>query len=152
MQRRQFLHRGGAAFAAALVSAGWLAGPAAAEEWNRAAFEAKKLEDVLKVLGGTDAKDSGEVTLTAPEIAENGAVVPLSVGARAAGTDQIAILIEKNPSPLAAVYQIPAGTLPELQVRVKMAQTSSVYVLARAGGRFLYTAREIKVTLGGCGG
>lgn len=153
MQRREFLRRGGSLGAmAALTAAGWWPAGASAEEWNRAAFEAKNLEDVLKALGGRDAKASGDVVLNVAEIAENGAVVPIGFSSRVAGTDQMAILIEKNPNMLAGVFQLPAGTIPDFQARVKMAETTNVFVLARAGGRYLYAVKEVKVTLGGCGG
>jgi sulfur-oxidizing protein SoxY len=151
MRRRDFLRQGGGAMAA-LVAAGWWPATAGADEWNRVAFDAKKFEDVLKALGAVDAQASGEVGLIAPEIAENGAVVPLQISARAAGTDLLAVLIEKNPNMLAAVFEVPEGTVPDLQTRVKMAQTSNVFVLARSAGRHLYAVKEIKVTLGGCGG
>ena len=153
MQRRDFLRRGGSLGAmAALTAAGWWPATAGAEDWNRAAFEAKNLEDVLKALGGRKAEASADVGIVAAENAENGAVVPIAFSSRAAGVDQMAILIEKNPNMLAAVYQVPPGTLADFQTRVKMAQTSNVFVLARAGGRHLYAVKEIKVTLGGCGG
>ncbi|MFO1319323.1 MAG: thiosulfate oxidation carrier protein SoxY [Burkholderiales bacterium] len=153
MKRREFLQQaGGGGLMAALVAAGWWPTGAEANDWNKAAFEGKKLEDVLKALGGVDAKASDEIQITAIEIAENGAVVPIGMTSRLPGTDTLAVLVEKNPNMLAAVFTLPAGTLPELQTRVKMAQTSNVYVLARAGGRFAYATKEIKVTLGGCGG
>ena len=85
-------------------------------------------------------------------IAENGAVVPLAIVSAIPGTESIAILVEKNPNVLAAMFTLPEGTLPEIQARVKMAETCNVYALVRAGGRNFYTAKEIKVTLGGCGG
>lgn len=125
---------------------------ARAEEWNKAAFEAKKVDDVVRMLGGSAPQQSTDLVLNGPEIAENGAVVPLEVESRLTNTESIAILIEKNPNVLAAYFSIPAGTLPWLQTRVKMAETCNVYALARADGRFYYAAREIKVTIGGCGG
>ena len=126
--------------------------PARAEEWNKAAFEAKKVDDVVRMLGGSAPQQSIDLVLNGPEIAENGAVVPLDIESKLANTESIAILIEKNPNVLAAYFSIPAGTLPWLQTRVKMAETCNVYALARADGRFYYAAREIKVTIGGCGG
>lgn len=153
MKRREFLqHAGGGGLMAALVAAGWWPAAAGAADWNKAAFEGRKLEDVLKALGGVDAKASDDIQINSVEIAENGAVVPIGMVSRKPGTDTLAILVEKNPNLLAAVFSIPDGTLPEVQTRVKMAQTSNVYVLARAGGKFGYAVKEIKVTLGGCGG
>lgn len=126
--------------------------PARAEEWNKAAFEAKKMDEVVRMFGGNAPQQSTDVVLNGPEIAENGAVVPLEIESKLPNTESIAILIEKNPNILAAYFSIPAGTLPWLQTRVKMAETCNVYALTRANGRFYYTAREIKVTIGGCGG
>ena len=123
-----------------------------AEEWNRAAFEGKRPDDVLRVLGGTGARESAEVVILAPEIAENGAVVPLEVISKLDKTESIAIVVEKNPNPLAANFTIPDGTLPDIQTRVKMAQTCNVYALVKANGKFYYAAKEIKITQGGCGG
>lgn len=152
MNRRDFLRDGSlAGLAAALAAAGWI--PAArAEEWNRIAFEAKSMEDVLKALGGGAASSTGAVAITAPELAEHGAVVPISAVSRAPDTDALAILVEKNPNTLAALFSFPSGTAPEVSTRIKMAQTSNVYVVARSGGRFVYAVKEVKITLGGCGG
>jgi sulfur-oxidizing protein SoxY len=147
-QRREFL-----ALLSLMAAAGLLpAGAARAAEWNSAAFAAKKVEDLLKILGAGVPQLSTEVVLMAPEIAENGAVVPLEIESKLPDTQSIAILIEKNPNTLAASFTIPGGTLPWLQTRVKMAETCNVYVLVNAGSRFYYTAKEIKVTIGGCGG
>jgi len=123
-----------------------------AQDWNQVAFAAKSLEDLVKLLGGGGAQESAEVTIVAPDIAENGAVVPIGVVSKLAKTASIAILVEKNPSVLAAAFTIPEGTFPDLQTRVKMAQTSTVFALVKAGGKFFYAAKEIKITLGGCGG
>ncbi|HTS54914.1 MAG TPA: thiosulfate oxidation carrier protein SoxY [Burkholderiales bacterium] len=123
-----------------------------AEEWNKAAFEAKKMDDVVRMLGGSAPQPSSGIVLIGPEIAENGAVVPLEIESKLPDTRSIAILIEKNPNILAAQFTLPSGTLPWLQTRVKMAETCNVYALAKAGGKFYYAAKEIKVTLGGCGG
>lgn len=138
---------------AAFAAAGWL-NPALAEgaAWNKAAFEVKSIDELVRMLGGEAAGASDAIDFNAPDIAENGAVVPLAVNSAVAGTESIAILIEKNPTVLAALFSIPQGTLPEIQTRVKMAETCNVYALVRAGGKNLYAVKEIKVTLGGCGG
>ena len=147
-QRRHFL-----ALVSLMAAAGLLpAGLVRAEEWNKAAFSAKNMEDLLQALGAAAPKLSAEVVLIAPEIAENGAVVPVEIESKLPDTRSIAILIEKNPNIFTATFDIPSGTLPWLQTRVKMAETCNVYVLVKAGGQFYYTAKEIKVTLGGCGG
>ena len=136
--------------------AGWLpAGGEAADGWNQTAFETHSLDDTLRALGSTaPAVQSKDVVFfSTPDIAENGAVVPIGVTSNVPGTQSIAILIEKNPNTLAAVFDIPAGTDPSVSTRVKMAQTSNVYALVKAAdGKFFVASKEIKVTLGGCGG
>lgn len=124
----------------------------AADEWNRAAFDSKDAGAALKAIGASSATDSKDIVLTAPEIAENGAVVPVSVTSKIPGTEQIAILVEMNPNPLAALFMIPEGTEPSISTRVKVAQTCKLHAAVYAGGKWYGTARETKVTLGGCGG
>jgi sulfur-oxidizing protein SoxY len=145
--RRKFVKQTGGLIGL-LLAAGFVR----AEEWNRIAFEGKQLDDVIRGLGGNGAQESAEVVILAPEIAENGAVVPMQIISKLNKTESIAIVVEKNPNPLAANFSIPDGTLPDIQTRVKMAQTCSVYALVRAGGKFFYSAKEIKITQGGCGG
>lgn len=124
----------------------------ATETWNSAAFDTKNLNDTVKALGGSTVAVSKDIIINAPDIAENGAVVPVSVSTALPGVQQIAILVEKNPNALAANFSIPAGTEAYVSTRVKMAQTSNVYALAKVDGKWLVASREIKVTLGGCGG
>jgi len=145
--RRKFVKQTGGLIGL-LLAAGFVR----AEEWNRIAFEGKQLDDVIRGLGGNGAQESAEVVILAPEIAENGAVVPMQIISKLNKTKSIAIVVEKNPNPLAANFTIPDGNLPDIQTRVKMAQTCSVYALVRAGGKFFYSAKEIKITQGGCGG
>ena len=135
-----------------MIAAGMLPRLARAETWNQAAFAAKSVDDVVKLLGGSAPQKSDQVILNGPEIAENGAVVPLEISSKLPGSQSIAILIEKNPNTLAATFDIPPGTLPDVQTRVKMNETCNVYALVKSDGRFFYAAKEIKVTLGGCGG
>jgi sulfur-oxidizing protein SoxY len=120
--------------------------------WNKAAFEAKNLEETVRALGGSTAVRSGEITITAPDIAEHGAVVPVAVASTIPDTQAIYILVEKNPNLLAAGFSIPAGTEPNVATRIKMGESSNVHALVKAGDRFFVTTREVKVTLGGCGG
>lgn len=134
-----------------LMASAGLISPAQAEEWNKAAFEGKSLDDVFKALGTSTPDKSSAVTLNAPDIAENGAVVPVSVTS-SLKADQIAILVEKNPSTLAAQFFLPAGTEAFVTTRIKMGQTSNVYALVKADGKWAMAVKEIKVTLGGCGG
>ncbi len=145
---------GGAALLAALAAAGWLKpGEAAAEGWNKAAFEAKTMDEALKALGGAPPAQSKDIAfVSTPDIAENGAVVPIGIASAIPKTEAIAILIEKNPAILTASFDIPPGTGPAITTRVKMAQTSNVYALVKADGKYYVTSKEIKVTLGGCGG
>ena len=154
MQRREFLAGSSGATALTLAAAsGFTPAQAAnAPGWSPAAFEAKSLAEVAKALGATKAPvESREVTLQAPDIAENGAVVRVSARSTLADTTQIALIVEKNPAALAALFDIPAGTEPQVATNLKMAQTSRVYALARVSGQFVYAFKEVRVTLGGCG-
>jgi sulfur-oxidizing protein SoxY len=153
--RREWLKQGGGAtLLTLLAAAGWLVPDgAAAQTWNKNAFETHSLDDTVKALGGAGPAASKDITFfSTPDIAENGAVVPIGVTSNVPKTESIAILIEKNPNMLAAVFDIPAGTESSLSTRVKMGQSSNVYALVKADGKYYYAAKEIKVTLGGCGG
>ncbi len=119
---------------------------------NKAAFEGKTLDDALKALGGSSADKAGAITINAPDIAENGAVVPVGVTTTMPKTQQIAILVEKNPSALAAQFIMTPDTEPFVASRVKMGQTSNVHALVKADGKWFVSTKEVKVTLGGCGG
>jgi len=153
MQRREALKAsGGLGLFGLLAAAGLITPSRARAEWNKSAFDAKSIEDTLKALGATGAQSSTDIQITAPDIAENGAVVPVGVVSALAGVEAIAILIEKNPNPLAASFVLPAGTEASVQTRVKMGQTSDVIAVVKVGGKFIMTKKEIKVTLGGCGG
>jgi sulfur-oxidizing protein SoxY len=149
--RRQILAQS-AAVAAALAAAGLL--PARAQSaWNKGAFDAKSIDDVVKALGTSRPVESKDVTLTAPDIAENGAVVPIAASTALPGAKSIAFLIEKNPTTLAGVFEFSDAVDAAVSTRVKMAQTSNVYAVALLpDGRALYAKKEVKVTLGGCGG
>lgn len=153
--RRDALKTGsGIGLASLLVAAGWVKpGQALAAEWNKGAFEAKGLEETVKAMGaGGKPAESKDVVLNAPDIAENGAVVPVGVTSNIANTQAIAILIEKNPNMLAASFELPEGTSSSVTTRVKMGQTSNVYAVVKADGKYYMASKEIKVTLGGCGG
>ena len=155
-QRRKVLRTGGGLSMLALVTAaGWLRpGEAlAADAWNKAAFETNSMDATLKALGaGTPAQSKDITFVQTPDIAENGAVVPIGITSAIPNTQSIAILVEKNPSTLIAVFDVPAGTDPALSTRIKMGQTSNVYALVKADGKYYVASKEIKVTLGGCGG
>lgn len=154
MQRRQFLTTGQTALALAAVAGlvPMTSQAQAAPAWNKGAFEGKSLNDVVKAMGGSAATLSSDVMLNAPEIAENGNVVRMGVESKLAGTTQIALLVEKNPSVLSAVFEVMAGSDASFSTNVKMGQTSNVYALAKVGDKFFYSVKEVKVTLGGCGG
>jgi sulfur-oxidizing protein SoxY len=134
-----------------LVALGLITEKQALAQANRAGFEAKTLADAIKSIGGTPARNA-QVNLQAPDIAENGAVVPLGVTSNIPNTTEIMLLVEKNPFPLAAVFVIPAGTEPSVQTRVKMGQSSNVVAVVKADGKLYSATKETKVTLGGCGG
>jgi sulfur-oxidizing protein SoxY len=125
---------------------------AAQEQWNKKAFDGHSVDDVIKAMGGTSASGSDKLTLTAPDIAENGAVVPVAVVSQLPKTTRISILVPNNPNALAASFAFPEGSLPEVATRIKMGKTSDIYVLAQADGKFYTAHKEVKVTLGGCGG
>ena len=152
IKRRQSIKAGGSlALVAAAISAGVLPASAFAN-WNKAAFEAKNMADVLKAMGGASAEKSADIIITAPDIAENGAVVPVAVASKIANTQSISILVEKNPSSLAAEFEILAGTEANVGTRVKMGQSSNIHAVVKAGGKYYVATKEVKVTLGGCGG
>ena len=152
-QRRNVLKTcSGAALLSLLAAAGIIAPGMALAEWNKAAFDAKSMADTLKALGAGAPADSKDVQVTGPDIAENGAVVPVGVSSTLPNVTMVAILIEKNPNALAASFTLPEGTEANVQTRVKMGQTSNVYALVKSDGKFFMATKEIKVTLGGCGG
>jgi sulfur-oxidizing protein SoxY len=135
-----------------LMAGAGLITQAEAAAWNEAAFKAKTVDDVAKVLGsGSTPTVSDAVNLRAPDIAENGAVVPVGVETTLKATE-MAILVEKNPNALAAMFVLPEGAEPFATTRVKMGQTSDVYALVKADGKWFMASKEVKVTLGGCGG
>ena len=152
-QRRNVLKSGsGAALLSVLAAAGIITPGVALSDCNKAVFEAKSMADTLKALGATTPADSKDVQLTAPDIAENGAVVPIGVASTLPNVTMVAIMVEKNPTTLAASFTLPAGTEPNIQTRVKMGQTSNVFAVVKSDGKFFMTSKEIKVTMGGCGG
>jgi sulfur-oxidizing protein SoxY len=156
MRRRLIQSGGGMTLLGLLLAAGWInpeEALAQAQTWNKAAFDTHSLTETMKALGGGDPAQSKDIVFfQTPEIAENGAVVPIGVTSNIPKTESIAILIEKNPNLLAAVFDIPTGTETSISTRVKMAQSSNVYALVKADGKYYVAAKDIKVTLGGCGG
>lgn len=125
---------------------------AANDAYPAEAFKQKSEADAIKTLYGKTAEPSDKVKMDAPEIAENGAVVPIAATTTLADVTSISFLVTENPIALVASYKIPAGTLPSVSNRIKMAKTSNVTVLVEAGGKLYSAVKEIKVTVGGCGG
>lgn len=123
-----------------------------ATQWPKDAFSQKTEADAIKVLFGKIPEASDKVSLDAPEIAENGAVVPISVNTTLPDVTSIAIVVSENPFPLAANYPIPPGTAPMVTNRLKMAKTTKVLALVASGDKVFSASKEVKVTVGGCGG
>lgn len=142
----------GAGTVAVAVAAGLLKPTQALAGVPRSAFEAKNVGDALKNMGATAPADSKDITIKAPDIAENGAVVPVEVTSGIAGTTAIAILAEKNATPLVADFGLMGGAEGYISTRIKMGQTSLVRAVVTAGGKSYTAAKEVKVTIGGCGG
>lgn len=137
---------------AALVVAGVLKPAQALAAWSKEAFAQKSTDEAMKSLGMPQAETSKGIVIEAPQIAENGAVVPIEVTSNIPGTTALAVLIEKNPFPLTAKFNFSEGALPYVKLNAKMGETSDVRVVATAGGKHYAATKEIKVTIGGCGG
>lgn len=149
-RRRRFLAVAGGAGALA-VSGLLKPGRAEAAVWNKAGFESKALADALRNLGAANAAESRDIAITAPDIAENGAVVPVAITSKIPNTQSISIVAEKNPFPLAATFDLANGADPYASVRLKLGQTSNVRAIVKADGKFYTAVKEVKVTVGGCG-
>lgn len=148
--RRQFLSQTGV-WGLALSAVTWLPKTAYAA-WNKAAFDAKTVAAVYKSLGVDSATASADIQVLASDIAENGAVVPVSAVSKIPNTTQITFLVENNPTTMTAQFDLLPGVLPEVSTRLKLAKTTKVIALVQANGKYYTAAKEIKVTLGGCGG
>lgn len=121
-----------------------------AAEWNRNAFEAQEMAAVLQAIGAAGAVESRDLLLDAPEISENGALIPVQIVSHIPDTTSLAVLVDKNPVPLAGYFDFANGALPEISLRLKLAQASTVTVIAKAGGKSYSTQRQVQVTTGGC--
>jgi len=151
MQNRRETLRQSLAVAGLLGATGLF--PHNAFAFNRAAFDAKTVPDAVKAYGGSAPVESKDVTLTAPDIAENGAVVPMTVATTLANVKQLLVLVEKNPSALVAKFDVSDAVEASFATRAKMGQTSEVYAVAiTADNKAFFSRKEVKVTLGGCGG
>ena len=151
--RRNFLRFAGGAGAILIAAATGLLKTASAwaAPWNKTAFDAKAVAETLKGLGVSNPIDSKDITITAPDIAENGAIVPVAVTSRIPNTQSIAIVAEKNPFPLAASFDLLPGSDSYVSTRLKMGQTSDIRAIVKADGKFYSAVKEVKVTVGGCG-
>ena len=155
MQTRREMISRSTQIAAMLASLGLLPGLAQAQAaaWPSAAFEAKTMADLMKALGAGAPAESKGVTVTGPDIAENGAVVPIGAAATLPGVKRLLVLVEKNPNILAAIFDLSDAVEANVSTRVKMGQSSNVYAVALMNdGKVLFAQKEVKVTLGGCGG
>ena len=151
--RRTFLRYAGSASAMFFAAAAGLLKTASAwaAPWNKTAFEAKAVAETLRGLGVSNPVEGKDIVITAPDIAENGAIVPVAVTSRIPNTQSIAIIAEKNPFPLAASFDLLPGSDSYVSTRLKMGQTSDVRAIVKADGKFFTAVKEVKVTVGGCG-
>jgi sulfur-oxidizing protein SoxY len=138
---------------AALLATTGLLPQIAHADYNNAAFEVKTMAELVKMLGGSAPTESTDVTITGPDIAENGAVVPVGVSSALPGVKRLLVLVEKNPNVMSAMFEVSDAVDANFSTRVKMSQSSNVYAVAMMGdGNVLFAQKEVKVTLGGCGG
>lgn len=152
--RRRVMKGAGAAGAvlAAFATGALKPSDALAVTWDKNAFDAKSTVDALKALNLSSATDSKDIVIRAPDIAENGAVVPIDITSNIPGTQSIALFIEKNPFPYVGSFDVAKGAEPYVHVRVKIGQSSPVRVVVTANGKHYQAVKEVKVTIGGCGG
>jgi sulfur-oxidizing protein SoxY len=150
--RRSVIKAGGAAALLAAFGGALLRPARALAAWNKSAFEAKSAVDAMRALGMGNAEESKAIEIRAPEIAENGAVVPIDITSNIPGTTSISVFIEKNPFPYTGTFDFAQASLPYVHVRVKIGESSPVRVVATADGKHYTTVKEVKVTIGGCGG
>ena len=151
LNRRELLSH--SAKVAALLATTGLLPQIAHAAYNAPAFEVKTMAELVKMLGGSAPTESKDVTITGPDIAENGAVVPVGVSTTLPGVKRLLVLVEKNPSVMSAMFEVSDAVDANFSTRVKMGQSSNVYAVAMMGdGKVLFAQKEVKVTLGGCGG
>ena len=149
--RRTFIKL--AAASAVTAGAGLLKiGHVLAAVWNKTGFEAKVTADALRALGVSSPQPSKDIVITAPDIAENGAQVPVTVTSRLPNTQSISIIVDKNPFPLTSTFDFASGADGYVSIKIKMGQTANVIAVVKAEGKFFSASKEVKVTIGGCGG
>ena len=154
MKRREFNKSLVAVSALGISTAMGIIPQVATASWPTSAFDAESMDDALNALyGTTEAESSDAITFKAPDIAENGAVVPISITANLPNVEHVALLVENNPSPLAATFDIPTPGPTTVGTRIKMGKTSPLVAMVRADGKlYKATSKDVKVTIGGCGG
>jgi sulfur-oxidizing protein SoxY len=154
MKRRTFLKGTLAGSAVAVAAgAGLLTPQTVLAAWPKAAFEAKSVDDALKdVAGGSSTTASKDIKIKAPDIAENGAVVPISVTTGIAGAESISVLASANGNPLCASFNLASSAEGYVATRIKLGKTSKVIAVVKAGGTLHSASKDVKVTIGGCGG
>lgn len=154
MKRRTFLKGTLASgMAGVAVSAGLLTPGAVLAAWPKSAFDAKSVAETIEaLLGSATTTESADIKIKAPDIAENGAVVPITISTTMSGVESIAVLVEKNPLPLACNFNLSANTEGFVSTRVKMGKTSDLIAVIKAGGKLYSAKKTVKVTIGGCGG
>ncbi|HHH39254.1 MAG TPA: thiosulfate oxidation carrier protein SoxY [Sedimenticola sp.] len=154
-RRRRIFLKGslGASALGVAIGSGLLSPRAALAAWPEKAFEAKKVPDALKALAGSDRlTESSEIKIKAPDIAENGAVVPVTVSSDIEGIESISIIAVNNPAPLIASFELGEGAEGFISTRIKMGKTGDVVAVVKANGKLYSARKEVKVTIGGCGG
>jgi len=154
MKRRSFL-KGSVAtgMLGVAAGAGLLTPQMVLAAWPKAAFSAKKVDDAMEAtFGSSSAGESGDIKIKAPDIAENGAVVPITISTGMPGVETMAVFIEKNPAPLACSYDLGSTTQGFVSCRVKMGKTSDLIAVVKSGGKLYSAKKTVKVTIGGCGG
>ena len=152
MKRRIFL-KGSVAAGAVGLAAGVLTPQAVLAAWPKAAFESKDLGAALNDVFGSDAAEASDaIMIKAPDIAENGAVVPITIETSAEGVTEIALIAKENATPLVAVYHLTESSVPFVSNRIKMGKTGDVVAVVKAGGKMMKAHKSVKVTIGGCGG
>lgn len=154
MKRRSFLKSTVLAGATGVAVGAGVLSPniALAEKHGNNPFKAKSVDEVLKMLGATGAEASDKIKIKAPEIAENGAVVPVGITSEIPGTTEIISITAANPTPLSAIYKFGEGADPAIKSRFKMGKTTDVVALVKAGDKYYTAKANVKVTKGGCGG
>ena len=149
MKRRSFIK---GTIAAGIATGTVAIAPNAFAKWSKESFDAKGTDAALEAIGAADATASEDIKIKAPEIAENGAVVPITVESGIEGTESISMIVSNNPTPLTAVFTFGEGAVPTVKSRVKMGKSSDLIAVVKAGGKTYKNQVAVKVTKGGCGG